>query len=58
LLADHFVQQLAQKYGKRDRRHCPEALETLATAAWPGNVRQLYNVVEQCCALATTPLIR
>lgn len=27
------------------------------TAAWPGNVRQLYNVIEQSVALATTPLI-
>ncbi len=26
-------------------------------AAWPGNVRQLYNVVEQSVALSTTPLI-
>ena len=29
----------------------------LTTAAWPGNVRQLYNVVEQVCALLTTPLV-
>ena len=26
-------------------------------AAWPGNVRQLFNVVEQVCALSTTPLV-
>jgi len=35
----------------------PDALEALATAQWPGNVRQLHNVVEQVCALATTQLI-
>jgi two-component system response regulator GlrR len=35
----------------------PEALEALATASWPGNVRQLFNVVEQVCALATSPLL-
>ena len=35
----------------------PDALEALATAAWPGNVRQLCNVVEQSCALTATPLI-
>jgi two-component system response regulator GlrR len=34
-----------------------EALEFLMAAAWPGNVRQLRNVVEQCAVLATTPLI-
>jgi two-component system response regulator GlrR len=29
----------------------------MLTAAWPGNVRQLRNVVEQCAVLSTTPLI-
>ena len=57
LLANHFVQQLVKKYDKGIVGFAPEAIETLINAAWPGNVRQLYNVVEQCCALATTPLI-
>jgi two-component system response regulator GlrR len=57
LLAAHFAQQVAGKYGKPINGFAPDALETLATAAWPGNVRQLYNVVEQCCALTSTPLI-
>jgi two-component system response regulator GlrR len=53
----HFVQLLAGKYGKPVNGFAPEALEALATAAWPGNVRQLFNVVEQSCALTSTPLI-
>lgn len=57
LLASHFVQLLAGKYGKPVNGFAPEALEALATAAWPGNVRQLFNVVEQSCALTSTPLI-
>ncbi|MBI2309220.1 MAG: sigma 54-interacting transcriptional regulator [Rhodocyclales bacterium] len=57
LLASHFLQQLVAKYQKKVNGFAPEALEALATAAWPGNVRQLYNVVEQVCALATSPLI-
>lgn len=57
LLASHFVQLLAGKYGKQVNGFAPEALEALATAAWPGNVRQLFNVVEQSCALTSTPLI-
>jgi two-component system response regulator GlrR len=32
-------------------------MKALASASWPGNVRQLYNVVEQVCALSPTPLI-
>lgn len=57
LLAAHFVQLLGGKYGKQVNGFAPEALETLATATWPGNVRQLFNVVEQSCALTSTPLI-
>ena len=57
LLAEHFLRRLADKYAKRLTGFAPDALETLATAPWPGNVRQLHNVVEQVCALATTALI-
>ncbi|WP_298927725.1 sigma 54-interacting transcriptional regulator [uncultured Ramlibacter sp.] len=57
LLANHFLHKLAGKYGRRLSGFAPEAMKALATAAWPGNVRQLFNVVEQVCALSTTPLI-
>jgi two-component system response regulator GlrR len=57
MLAAHFVQLVAAKYGKPITGFAPEALEALASASWPGNVRQLYNVVEQSCALTSTPLI-
>ncbi len=57
LLANHFLAKLAAKYNKPLNGFAPDALKALATASWPGNVRQLFNVVEQVCALATTPLI-
>jgi len=57
LLANHFLDKLAHKYDKRLSGFAPEALKALTTAAWPGNVRQLYNVVEQVCALSTSPLV-
>ena len=57
LLANHFLNRLAGKYGKRLSGFAPEALKALTTASWPGNVRQLFNVVEQVCALSTTPLV-
>jgi two-component system response regulator GlrR len=57
LLANHFLVTLAAKYDKRLSGFAPEALKALTTAAWPGNVRQLYNVVEQVCALSSTPLV-
>jgi two-component system response regulator GlrR len=57
LLANHFLGKLACKYDKKLNGFAPDALKALTTASWPGNVRQLYNVVEQVSALATTPLI-
>ena len=57
LLAKHFLGVLTDKYKKVVNGFAPEAMELLVAAAWPGNVRQLYNVVEQSVALATTPLI-
>jgi two-component system response regulator GlrR len=57
LLANHFLAQLSGKYGKRFNGFAPDAMKALTTASWPGNVRQLHNVIEQVCALTTTPLI-
>ena len=34
-----------------------EGTEALLRAGWPGNVRQLFNVVEKCVALSTTPIV-
>jgi two-component system response regulator GlrR len=57
LLANHFLQAIADRYQKKLNGFAPDALEILVMASWPGNVRQLYNVVEQVCALSTVPLI-
>lgn len=57
LLAQHFLQTLAERHRKPVKGFAPDALEALVTAPWPGNVRQLYNVVEQVCVLATAPLL-
>ncbi|MBI2311841.1 MAG: sigma 54-interacting transcriptional regulator [Betaproteobacteria bacterium] len=57
LLAGHFLRRLAEKYGRPVNAFSPEAMELLAGASWPGNVRQLYNVVEQTVALCTTAVI-
>jgi two-component system response regulator GlrR len=57
LLAEHFLAKLAPRYGREKASFSPEALELLVKAKWPGNVRQLYNVVEQSIALCPTPII-
>jgi two-component system response regulator GlrR len=57
LLADHFLKKLAPRYGRDKAAFSPEALELLVKAKWPGNVRQLFNVVEQSIALCPTEII-
>jgi two-component system response regulator GlrR len=57
LLAGYFLSELAGRYKKDVTGLTPEAVEQLVAAAWPGNVRQLYNVIEQSVALTTTPRI-
>jgi len=57
LLVRHFLATLSGKYRKALSGFAPEAMESLVRAPWPGNVRQLFNAVEKCVALATTPLI-
>ncbi|WP_448874908.1 sigma 54-interacting transcriptional regulator [Desulfobulbus propionicus] len=57
LLAEHFIDLLREKGDGQMKRFTPEAMQVLVEAPWPGNVRQLYNVVENAMALATSPLI-
>ena len=57
LLANYFLRTLAEIYGDKVKGFSPEAMECLVNFEWPGNVRQLRNVVEQCMALSNTPLI-
>ncbi len=51
LLAAHQLASLARK-GSPRRVYAPEAMELLVAADWPGNIRQLFNVIEQNVALA------
>lgn len=57
LLAHHFLARLCARQDRPPATLAPEALEQLVTAGWPGNVRQLHNVLEQALVLATTPVI-
>jgi two-component system, NtrC family, response regulator GlrR len=57
LLATHFLNKLAQRYRKQVTGFAPDAMDALVSATWPGNVRQLINVVEQSMALCTTPIV-
>lgn len=56
-LAVHFLKNLKKPGDVVVKGFSPEAMDLLVEAPWPGNVRQLQNVVEQTVALATTPIV-
>ena len=57
LLVAHFLSQIAKEMNQERKVYAPEAVEMLVTAEWPGNIRQLYNVVRQNVALSRSPVI-
>ena len=57
LLVANFLQIIAQEAGQERKVYAPEAVEMLVTAEWPGNIRQLYNIVRQNVALSRSPVI-
>ena len=57
-LAEHFVAKYRQQMGKPVTGLTPEALQWLEHADWPGNVRQLENVIERAVALERGALIQ
>ena len=57
LLANHFLKKLTSKGRRVVNGFSPESVDILVSANWPGNVRQLYNVVEYCVALCPTPVV-
>ena len=57
LLAQYFLQRMAQKYGKNVNTIANDAMEILVGLNWPGNIRQLENFVEQLVALTASPVI-
>ncbi len=57
LLARHFLSEATARHGRSVEDLSPAAIEALVQADWPGNVRQLQNVIEQCVALSTSEII-
>ncbi len=58
LLVRRFVAEFAKQHGRTFRGITPEALQILVDAEWPGNIRQLRNLIESMVVLAPEGEIR
>jgi PAS domain S-box-containing protein len=56
LLVEYFIDRYARKAGKNIRRISQETLELLQSYAWPGNIRELQNVIERSVILCETEI--
>lgn len=57
LLASHFLEQSAAKHGRETTSFSPEAMDLLTAADYPGNVRELAQIVENALLVCDSPAI-
>ena len=56
LLVEYFVDRYARKAGKNIKRVSKKTLELLQSYPWPGNIRELQNVIERSVILCETEI--
>ena len=56
LLVDYFMKQVSTESGMSEREFTPEAIKLLQEKSWPGNIRELNNVVERLMILGGNPV--
>ncbi len=57
LLSEHFLEYYAKEFNAQQKTLLPTAMETLLDYSFPGNVRELKNIVERLCILVTNDFI-
>ncbi|GAK52541.1 two component, sigma54 specific, transcriptional regulator, Fis family [Candidatus Moduliflexus flocculans] len=58
LLARHFLEEISEENGRRLKTLAPDALEALMQYDWPGNIRELKNVMERLMIMVSVNTIR
>ncbi len=57
LLVDHFIGRANRDLGRDVRGVAPEALDALKVYPWPGNIRELQNIIRQAVLQTTGPVL-
>jgi DNA-binding NtrC family response regulator len=58
LLAVHFLKKYAEEMGKKIKGFTPEAMEKMLRYPWPGNIRELENVIERTVVMIDDEMVR
>ncbi|MBN2172144.1 MAG: sigma 54-interacting transcriptional regulator [Candidatus Krumholzibacteriota bacterium] len=58
VLIEYFLQRTCEEQGIEAKRLAPEVMELFMRHPWPGNVRQLQNVISSCVILSRAPVIQ
>jgi formate hydrogenlyase transcriptional activator len=58
VLVDYFAARLARRTGKKISQIEKQSLSAMQQYAWPGNIRELQNVIERCVILAEGEVLR
>jgi len=58
ILVDYFVSRFSSRMGKRIRQIDKTTLDTMLGYSWPGNIRELQNVIERGVILADSDVFR
>ena len=58
LLAVHFLKKYAEEFGKTIKGFTPDAMERLMKYPWPGNVREMENVIERTVVMIEDEMVR
>jgi transcriptional regulator with GAF, ATPase, and Fis domain len=58
MLIEHFVRRSAQRVGRRFSRICRKTLDLCKSYHWPGNIRELQNVVERSVIVSSDDMFR
>ena len=58
LLVEHFLRHFCERHSRVCREVAPDAMRILTAAPWPGNVRQLRNMIERLVVTLTSEVIR
>jgi DNA-binding NtrC family response regulator len=56
-IVEVFLEKLKQRHEKNIHSVHPQALQAFKNYAWPGNIRELENLIERACILETTKIL-